>query len=214
MTAADKPRAREYELVYILKPNVNAAEARKVSDRIVDVVEKVGAKLTHVDNWGKRKLAYPIKRHKRGIFVFVKLVGFNDMVSELERNLRILDDVVRYQTVRLEEVDDLTSLDVDPEEIAFRDIEGNEDDDDDEPTFEERLGMRSRSREREAPAPSDGEAGPEGDNTDTSAEGAAAAEGSASEGAATESAEASDTETASPSSEGESTETTDEESGS
>ncbi|MCZ7679563.1 MAG: 30S ribosomal protein S6 [Sandaracinaceae bacterium] len=112
--------AREYELVYILRPSVSPSEARKVADRITDVLEKRGAKLTRVDNWGKRKLAYTIKKHTRGVFVYVKLVGFTDVVAELERNLRNLDEVMRYQTVRLEDVHDLTTLEVDPEEVQFR----------------------------------------------------------------------------------------------
>lgn len=137
--------AREYELVYILRPTVAPSEARKVADRITDVVQKRGAKLVRVDNWGKRKLAYPIRKMTRGIFVYVKLVGFTDVVAELERNLRNLDDVVRYQTVRLEDVEDAGALEVDPEEVLFREIEtGSEEEED--PTFEERLGMSSRRR--------------------------------------------------------------------
>lgn len=137
--------AREYELVYILRPTVAPSEARKVADRITDVVQKRGAKLVRVDNWGKRKLAYPIKKMTRGIFVYVKLVGFTDVVAELERNLRNLDDVVRYQTVRLEDVQDAGALEVDPEEVLFREIEAGSEEEE-EPTFEERLGMSSRRR--------------------------------------------------------------------
>lgn len=138
--------AREYELVYILRPTVSPSEARKVADRITDVIDKRGAKLTRVDNWGKRKLAYPIEKHTRGIFVYVKLVGFTDVVAELERNLRNLDDVVRYQTVRLEDVHDTSDLAVDPEEVVFRDVETGAEEEDEEPTFEERLGMSTRAR--------------------------------------------------------------------
>jgi small subunit ribosomal protein S6 len=143
--------AREYELVYIMRPTVAPSEARKVADRITDVVEKRGAKLTRVDNWGKRKLAYPIKKHTRGIFVYVKLVGFTDVVAELERNLRNLDEVVRYQTVRLEDVHDLSALQVDPDEVQFREIEAAAgEEEEEEPTFEERLGMSSRRARAEA----------------------------------------------------------------
>lgn len=143
--------AREYELVYILRPSVSPSEARKVADRITDVLEKRGAKLTRVDNWGKRKLAYTIKKHTRGVFVYVKLVGFTDVVAELERNLRNLDEVMRYQTVRLEDVHDLTTLEVDPEEVQFRDIETAAEEEEEEPTFEERLGMSARARRVEEP---------------------------------------------------------------
>jgi small subunit ribosomal protein S6 len=151
--------AREYELVYILRPTVGPSEARKVSDRIRDIVDRSGAKLTKVDNWGKRKLAYPIRKHTRGIFVLVKFVGFGGLVAELERNLKILDDVVRWQTIRLEEVEDFEGLNVEPEEVEFRDIEAGEDDEE-EPSFEERLGMKAREPEKkeEKEEPAEGEA--------------------------------------------------------
>lgn len=154
--------AREYELIYILRPTVAPTAARKVADRITDVVEKRGAKLVRVDNWGKRKLAYPIKKLSRGIFVYVKLVGFTDVVAELERNLRILDEVVRYQTVRLEDVHDVATLEVDPEEVLFREIETSAEEDED-PTFEERLGMSSRRRGVEAQEETGAEAAPAGE---------------------------------------------------
>jgi small subunit ribosomal protein S6 len=141
--------AREYELIYILKPSVSPSEARKVAEKVTEVIDKRGAKLTRVDNWGKRKLAYPIHKHQRGIFVFVKLVGFSDVVAELERNLRNLDEVVRYQTVRVQEVLDLSGLTIDPEEVKFREIEVAGEEEEEEPTFEERLGMSMRSRRSE-----------------------------------------------------------------
>lgn len=166
--------AREYELVYILRPSVSPSEARRVADRITDVVEKRGAKLTRVDNWGKRKLAYPIKKHTRGVFVFVKLVGFTDVVSELERNLRNLDEVMRYQTVRLEDVHDLTTLEVDPEEVQFRDIEAAAEEEE-EPTFEERLGMSARARREVEEADEDTESDAE-EESDVEAEAAPTAE--------------------------------------
>lgn len=170
--------AREYELIYILRPTVAPSAARKVADRITDVVTKRGAKLVRVDNWGKRKLAYPIKKLSRGIFVYVKLVGFTDVVAEIERNLRILDDVVRYQTVRLEDVHDVSALEVDPEEVLFREIEPSTEEDED-PTFEERLGMASRRRS----APEDTEAEPakdaEASEGEAKADGEAKAEGEA-----------------------------------
>jgi len=146
MSAATTQLAREYELVYILRPSVNPSDARKVADRITQIIDGRGAKLTRVDNWGKRKLAYPIKKHTRGHFVLVKLVGGNDVVAELERNLRNFDDVMRWQTIRTEIEHDLGSLEVDPDEVEFKEIEAGEDDEQD-PTFEERLGMKPRERQ-------------------------------------------------------------------
>jgi small subunit ribosomal protein S6 len=194
MSAAEKLQ-REYELVYILRPAVNAAEGRAVSERIQSVLERFGATVTKVDNWGKRKLAYPISdangTYKRGVFIYVRFVAPGDTVAELERNLRIVDTVIRYQTIRLDEMPNLASMNIDPEETAFVDIEESGDDDDDEPSFEERLGLarrgdRDRDRDRDrgrsderSEAPADEEA--QGEASETTEEGDAppAAEGDA-----------------------------------
>jgi small subunit ribosomal protein S6 len=147
--ATTKRLAREYELVYILQPNVDPDDADKIANRIQDVVSRLGGKITKVDAWGRRRLAYPIKKFSRGVFVYVRVVGFNDVVAELERNLRIADAVIRFQTVRREGVFDLSAVTVDPEEAKFARLEVSPADDEPEPTFEERLGLMQRPRERE-----------------------------------------------------------------
>lgn len=143
--SAAKKLAREYELVYIMRPTIGPSEAKKVSDRITELLEKHGARLTRVDQWGKRRLAYAIKRHTRGQFVYVRFVGFSDVVAEIERNLRNFDEVIRYQTVRLEGLYDIEALEVDPAEIEFHELEASTEEEE-EPSFEERLGMRERPR--------------------------------------------------------------------
>ena len=103
-TAAAAPAtrwAREYETIYILRADVDNAAAEKIVDRAKDVIARLGGTLTKLDNWGQRKLAYPIQKSNRGIFVYLKYVGYGDLVAELERNLRLLDQVVRFQTVLL-----------------------------------------------------------------------------------------------------------------
>lgn len=162
--SAAKKLAREYELIYIMRPTIGPSEAKKVSDRITEVLEKHGARLTRVDQWGKRRLAYTIKRHTRGQFVYVRYVGFSDVVAEIERNLRNLDEVIRYQSVRLEGLYDLEALEVDPAEIEFHEIEATEEEDD-EPSFEERLGMRERPRP-EASGDESGESELDDDSSD------------------------------------------------
>lgn len=180
--------AREYELVYILRPNVGPSEAKKVSDRITDVIDKGGAKLTRVDNWGKRKLAYQIQKHTRGVFVYVTFVAPTDLVSELERNLRILDPVIRYQTVRLENLYDLSELSVDPNEVEFVEIEAGDDEDED-PTFEEQLGMSAPRPAPAAPAEAETAEGEAAEGEKAEAEGEKA-EGEKAEAAEGETAEA------------------------
>ncbi|TPV94207.1 MAG: 30S ribosomal protein S6 [Myxococcales bacterium FL481] len=98
---------REYECVLVLRPSMNKTAIGELITRFQRIFETNGGRLQAVDNWGVRTLAYPIARHKQGIYVYVRFLGGSAMVQELERNLRIFDEVVRFLTVRVDE-------DVDP----------------------------------------------------------------------------------------------------
>jgi len=147
---------REYETVYVMRPAVNTEEVERVGQRVTEVMNRLQGKLTNVSSWGKRKLAYPVSKSSRGVFVYLKYVGGNDLVRELERNLRLLDSVVRYQTIRLSDVSDMDKLEVSEEQIHFK-FEATEGDDH-EPSLEERLGFRAnRNRDYEQRDPDDQE---------------------------------------------------------
>jgi small subunit ribosomal protein S6 len=123
MGTSDKPRHREYETIYILRPDIDTESAEKVARRVTDVVDRLKGVLLKVDSWGRRKLEYPVQKHKKGIYVLVRYLGLSDMVAELERNLRMMDDVIKYQTVVLEKEVDPAMRTVNPEQIKFAPIE-------------------------------------------------------------------------------------------
>ena len=154
-TAAAAPAtklAREYETIYILRPDVDNETAEKVVERAKDVIARLDGTLTKLDNWGKRKLAYPIRKNSRGIFVYLKYVGFSDLVAELERNLRLVDQVMRFQTVLLEEDLDPAAVAVDPEELQYLHVEDEEEAEDAELERARSLGMAPRAPREEAPS--------------------------------------------------------------
>ena len=154
-TAAAAPAtklAREYETIYILRPDVDNETAEKVVERAKDVIARLDGTQTKLDNWGKRKLAYPIRKNSRGIFVYLKYVGFSDLVAELERNLRLVDQVMRFQTVLLEEDLDPAAVAVDPEELQYLHVEDEEEAEDAELERARRLGMAPRAPREEAPS--------------------------------------------------------------
>jgi small subunit ribosomal protein S6 len=149
--------AREYETIYILRPDVGNDAAEKIVERAKDVITRLDGTLTKLDNWGKRKLAYPIQKNSRGIFVYLKYVGFGDLVAELERNLRLLDEVVRFQTVLLQEDIDPASVSVDPEEVQYLHVEEEELAEDAELERARSLGMAPRApRGMPSDAPAEG----------------------------------------------------------
>jgi small subunit ribosomal protein S6 len=148
MSAAAKVRLREYEVVYVLSQTADNAEAERVNAKVTEVVSSFGGKLLKLDNWGRRKLAYPIKRNARGIFVYVRYVATPGVVAELERNLRISDSVLRFQSSLLnEEVEG--EVTVDPEEIKFAPVLPAEPEE--ELSYEQRLGLVPSARKREQP---------------------------------------------------------------
>jgi small subunit ribosomal protein S6 len=138
-TEGQKKYAREYETIYIMQSAVDPDEADRVASKLAEVVTRLDGKLTKVDNWGKRRLAYPIKKNSRGVFVYLKYVGYNDLVAEIERNLRMTDSVIRFQTVQLTHELIAADVAVDPEETKFRRLEQTEEEE--ETSLEQRLGL-------------------------------------------------------------------------
>ena len=120
---ATTSRPREYETIDVLSPDVFHENAQKVSNRLEEVVGREGGKLTLVESWGRRQLAYAVSRYRRGVYVCFKFVGGGRLVAEIERNLRMLEPVIKYQTVKIREDVDLSSLEVDPEAVKFEPVE-------------------------------------------------------------------------------------------
>lgn len=140
-TSGNPRRLREYETIYILESNIDPDEADRVATRLKDIIGTRNGKLLKIDNWGKRKLAYPIRKSSRGVFVFLKYLGFEDMVSEVERNLRLLDPVVRFQTVVMKPNVKPEDYQIDPADLEFRRLETAEESNDDDLGIAQRLGL-------------------------------------------------------------------------
>ena len=101
---------REYETVLILKSDVSKAQIKRIVTNVQKTFSEGGASLLSADNWGLRTLAYPIKRQKRGIYVYLRFLGGSDTVTDFERKLRLTDAVLRYLTVKIDEdIDPLTA---------------------------------------------------------------------------------------------------------
>jgi small subunit ribosomal protein S6 len=94
---------REYETIFILRPDTNQDGIHTVNTRVRSIVEQMGGRVIKLDNWGKRKLAYEVKKQLKGIYLYWQYLGSAGMVEEIERNLRMLDNVIRYYTVKIDE---------------------------------------------------------------------------------------------------------------
>ena len=96
-------RKREYETIYILRPDSTSDVIALVNQKVRGVIEAGGGTLLKIDNWGKRKLAYEVKKQLKGIYLFFSYLGSAGLVEELERNLRLTDSVIRYYSVKMAE---------------------------------------------------------------------------------------------------------------
>jgi small subunit ribosomal protein S6 len=122
-TTTQSARTKEYETIYVLRPDIDADTADKVQARVNEVVLRELGKLVKVEAWGRRKLAYPVAKHRKGVYVYVKYVGKGGLVGELERNLKLSDAVLKFQTVLTQEMVDPEQITVDPEEIKLARLE-------------------------------------------------------------------------------------------
>ena len=116
-------RNKEYETIYVLRSDVDADTAEKVQGRVAEVVARENGKLVKVEAWGRRKLAYPVGKAKKGVYVYVKYVGKGGLVQELERNLKLADAVIKWQTVLTNEQVELETVTIDPEEVKYQRLE-------------------------------------------------------------------------------------------
>ena len=94
-------RKREYETIFILRPDVNNDQIGAVNTKLRGIIDAGGGKLIKVENWGRRKLAYEVRKQLKGIYLFWKYLGDPGLVEELERNLRLTDNVIRYYSVKV-----------------------------------------------------------------------------------------------------------------
>lgn len=112
-------RIKEYETIYILRSDVDAETAERIQSRVGDAIEREQGKAVKVEAWGRRRLAYPIGKQRRGVYVYVKYVGGGGLVAEVERNLKLQDAVMKFMTVQTNDEVDLAALQIDPEEAKL-----------------------------------------------------------------------------------------------
>ncbi len=101
---------RQYETLFIVTPDSSEEDLKAVATKIKGVVTGMNGIVTSYDEQGRKKLAYSVKKQNKGYYVLMDYVGSADIVSEIERNMRLDDRVLKYLTVKLADQ-------VDPESI-------------------------------------------------------------------------------------------------
>jgi small subunit ribosomal protein S6 len=94
----------KYELVFIVRPDVASNHAEQLAAKYNDIAKEAGAKIIKTENWGLRTLAYRINKHRKGYYVMLGLETDGKVIAELERQMRISDDIIRFLTIRDDEL--------------------------------------------------------------------------------------------------------------
>jgi small subunit ribosomal protein S6 len=119
LTEFQKRHQREYETIFILDPRVAHEMAERVVQRLQEVLAKLDGTLIRVEYWGKRKLSYRVRRSDWGFYYVVRFLGGGGLVAEIERNFRMLDAVMRFQTILVKEDVDAATYQIQPADIVF-----------------------------------------------------------------------------------------------
>jgi len=94
---------RTYELMFIVRPDMTEEDLDKLLAMLQSIVPASGGSIVKVDKMGKRRLAYTVKRFHEGIYVLIVVEGGGAVIHELERRLRVTEQVIKFLTVRTDE---------------------------------------------------------------------------------------------------------------
>ena len=95
--------ARKYELVYVVSPEATEAQVTELQTQVEGIVQRMGGTLEKTENWGRRKLAYEIGRHKEATYILDVINGSGELMKEIDRRLKVFDLVIRHLVVRVDE---------------------------------------------------------------------------------------------------------------
>ena len=93
---------RLYEILFIADPNLGEPEVDALAAQVQGYIEKEGGRVEKVEKWGKKRLAYLVRRQREGSYVLLVVQAQAPLVREVERRLRVTDGVIRFITVRVD----------------------------------------------------------------------------------------------------------------
>ncbi|HLA50763.1 MAG TPA: 30S ribosomal protein S6 [Thermodesulfobacteriota bacterium] len=92
--------SNNYEVVFITRPDAGEDVIKGIIQKVKETVEGLNGQVVKIEEWGKRRMAYPIRKHADGHYIFANISSSPAASKEVERILRLNEDVIRYQTVK------------------------------------------------------------------------------------------------------------------
>jgi small subunit ribosomal protein S6 len=93
-------KLKRYETLFIALPEMSADDIGAIADRYTGIITNMKGSIIKVNKWGKRKLAYPIRKQSKGYYILIDYAGASQVVAELERNLKFDDKILKYMTIK------------------------------------------------------------------------------------------------------------------
>jgi len=137
MAEAQKRLVREYETIYLMKADTPDDQVEEVKERLRGVVTRENGKVIRFTNQGKRKTAFPIAKSPKAVFMHCLYIGNPGLVGEVERNLKMIDLVTKYQSIRIADGVDFDSRAVE-QDVKVTPVEEESRQRDERPEFGER----------------------------------------------------------------------------
>lgn len=103
-----------YENVFIARQDLTPAKVSELTEKFAGVIESMGGKVTKRENWGLRNLAYKIQKNRKGYYMLMNLDAPTDAIIEMERLMRLDENLIRYLTVKVEALEDGPSVVMEP----------------------------------------------------------------------------------------------------
>jgi small subunit ribosomal protein S6 len=92
-----------YETIYIVKPSLSEEEIAKITDKIKTLIEKDGGEIIGTESFEKKRLAYEVRKEKRGIYLILHFKGTPAILLELEQTYRLSETIIKYLTIKISE---------------------------------------------------------------------------------------------------------------
>lgn len=109
-----------YEHVFIARQDLTPAKVAELTDKYASVVESMGGKVSKRENWGLRNLAYKIQKNRKGYYTLMNIDAPADAIIEMERLMRLDENLIRYLTIKVEELEEGPSVMMEAKSRKFK----------------------------------------------------------------------------------------------
>jgi small subunit ribosomal protein S6 len=156
---------QKYETIFIINPDLTDEDTKGIIEKVNGIIQRLKGETLKIEEWGRRKLAYEIKKMSKGYYVLIHFTGTAEVLNEMERNLRLIDGVLKFQTVRLDKKAEKIAQMLSREQVFEREEppEEKKGKEPEEPLTKEKISQEATAEPLEAPA---GETEPSSEKTE------------------------------------------------